>query len=66
MPGIAEDIKVGDKVCRKDGSMLRSGFSSYAYAVVLSLNPFRLASERRDMTWQSTVKVEDFEKLTWI
>lgn len=56
-------MEVGDVVIRKDRTQLRSGCASYSVAVVISLEPFALASELGDMLWQSTVQADDFESL---
>ena len=40
--------------------LLASGCSRYDFAVVVSVNPFVLVSEKSDMKWSSTVKPENF------
>ncbi len=57
-------LKIGDKVVHRKGDPLRSGASSYRYAIVTSLNPFILKSEEGDMTWSSTVVEEDY--MEWV
>ena len=54
-------FKIGDQVVRKDGRDLRSGSSSYSFAIVSSLVPFSLVSESRDMKWSLSVHIDDFE-----
>lgn len=56
-------LVVGDLVWRKDGRYLRSGAAMYEMAVVISVEPFALASTDGDMLWQSTVKPDEFEAL---
>lgn len=56
-------INIGDIVKSKDGSNLRSGSSSYAGAVCMSLKPFVLISELGDMRWYGDIKAEDFYSL---
>lgn len=53
-------MRVGSVVVRKDGNMLRSGAEVYSGAIVVSIEPFVLISEGRDMKW-STLAKEDFK-----
>lgn len=58
---IPPDARVGDVVRNKDGSMPRSGCSAYPYAIVISDNPFAVASIGGDTLWTSTVNAAQFE-----
>lgn len=61
---IAPDVLVvGDLVWRKDGRHLRSGAAIYETAVVISVEPFALASTTGDMLWYATVTPDEFEAL---
>lgn len=59
----ADLIELHDVVIRKDGWCFRSGCSAYEQAVVISLDPFTIASIEGDMLWRSTIKPEDVEPL---
>jgi hypothetical protein len=53
--------KVGQAVSPVSHSYaLRSGASAYSFAIVVSMEPFVLVSERGDMRWQASVKPEFF------
>ncbi|WP_372544895.1 hypothetical protein [Acinetobacter pittii] len=57
-----DNFKVGDKVEPIDPMYtLASGCERYPHAYVVSVNPFRLMSERGDMYWSATVKPENFK-----
>lgn len=53
-------MQVGDIVVPNKGHYLRSGCSNYECAVVVSMEPFILVSERTDMKWSCGVKPENF------
>lgn len=57
-----KEFKVGDKVEPIDPMYtLASGCERYPHAYVVSVNPFRLMSERGDMYWSATVMPENFK-----
>ena len=64
--GEVPDIGVGSVVIPKKGIQLlgqKSPFFeriNYGFAVVVSMSPFILVSEKADMRWQNTVKAEDY------
>ncbi len=60
----SSNLMVGDLVWRKDNHQFRSGCSAYATAIVISLDPFALASEDGDMLWASTVKPDEVEAIS--
>ena len=54
-------MKVSDVVVPISSEFqLASGCSRYSHAIVVSENPFVLASEHGDMRWSATVKKEQF------
>lgn len=56
-------IKVSSLVVLADGRNLRSGASTYPYAIVTSINPFVVVSPLADMKWENTVAIEDFKHI---
>lgn len=53
--------KVGQRVSPVSYAYeLRSGAEAYSFAIVVSMEPFVLVSERGDMRWQASVKPEFF------
>lgn len=53
-------MKIGDVVEPIPPMQLRSGGSAYRDAVVISVEPFILASWGADMKWIAAVKPEEF------
>jgi hypothetical protein len=57
-------FNVGDVVAPvSQEHVLASGCQRYGHAVVVSVNPFVLVSEKADMRWSCTVKTEYFKKI---
>lgn len=61
-PELYKNFDVNDIVYVSPDSsyVLRSGCSEYHTAIVLSVEPFVLASQSGDMRWSATVRREDF------
>ena len=57
-------MEIGSLVAPKsDRDPLVSGASWYDCAIVASIKPFILISEAGDMSWQATVKAEQFDEV---
>ncbi len=54
---------VGDVVVPIRGHRLFSGCGAYDYAIVISVDPFVLASAEGDMRWSATAKPEYFKAI---
>lgn len=57
-------LSVGDVVVPiRHENALRSGCCAYDYAIVISVEPFILASAEGDMRWATTAKAENFRRI---